>query len=81
MGSPILDWQFSGVVKWVGIVCTVVYNTAMKMIYTTDIFDQWLIKLRDKIAVAKIRSRMDRLEMGNAGDVRPVGEGVSEMRI
>jgi len=42
---------------------------------------QWLARLRNKIAVAKIRSRMDRLEMGNAGDVKAVGDGVHEMRI
>jgi len=53
----------------------------MKVIYTTDVFDQWLARLRNKIAVAKIRSRMDRLEMGNAGDVKAVGDGVHEMRI
>ena len=53
----------------------------MKTIYTTDIFDQWFARLRNKVAVAKIRSRIDRLEMGNAGDVKAVGEGVYEMRI
>jgi len=53
----------------------------MKTLFTTETFDQWLIRLRDKVAVAKIRVRMDRLEMGNLGDVKPVGEGVSEMRI
>jgi len=53
----------------------------MKVLYTTDIFDQWLARLRNKIAAAKIRSRMDRLEMGNAGDVKAVGDGVHEMRI
>jgi len=60
---------------------TTVHNTSMKVIYTTDIFDRWLAKLRNKVAVAKIRSRMDRLEIGNAGDVKAVGEGVQEMRI
>ncbi|MBL1353261.1 MAG: type II toxin-antitoxin system RelE/ParE family toxin [Zetaproteobacteria bacterium] len=53
----------------------------MTIIKTTLIFDQWLKNLRDKIAIAKIKTRMDRLELGNAGDVKPVGEGVSEMRI
>jgi len=53
----------------------------MTIIKTTLIFDQWLKKLRDKIAIAKIKTRIDRLELGNAGDVKPVGEGVSEMRI
>ena len=47
----------------------------------TDEFDGWLRALRDQRAVAKIASRIERLALGNPGDVRPVGEGVSEMRI
>jgi putative addiction module killer protein len=37
--------------------------------------------LRDVRAVARIQVRIDRLELGNAGDVKPVGSGVSEMRV
>ena len=37
--------------------------------------------LSDQRAVAKIASRIERLGLGNAGDVKPVGEGISEMRI
>jgi putative addiction module killer protein len=44
-------------------------------------FDQWLTELRDPKALAKISTRIQRLEMGNPGDVKAVGEGVSEMRI
>ena len=47
----------------------------------TDTFAKWLIKLRDLRARAKIQAKIDRLELGNAGDAKPVGEGVSEMRI
>jgi len=47
----------------------------------TEIFRRWRIKLRDQRARALIASRLDRLAFGNAGDVRPVGEGVSELRI
>lgn len=43
--------------------------------------DEWLTNLRDSKALAKILTRIQRLELGNAGDVRPVGAGVSEMRI
>ena len=44
-------------------------------------FDHWLSGLRDRRAVARITARMDRLAGGNPGDVEPVGEGVSELRI
>ena len=47
----------------------------------TETFAKWLMKLRDLRARARIQARIDRLELGNAGDVKPVGEGVSEMRI
>ena len=47
----------------------------------TETFAKWLIKLRDLRARARIQARIDRLELGSAGDARPVGEGVSEMRI
>jgi putative addiction module killer protein len=46
----------------------------------TDEFDNWLSALADQRAVAK-SSRIERLGLGNAGDVKPVGEGVSEMRL
>lgn len=48
---------------------------------TTEIFDAWIAKLRGDRAVAKIAVRLLRLSEGNPGDVKPVGEGVSEMRI
>jgi putative addiction module killer protein len=47
----------------------------------TDDFKKWIRSLRDSIAKAKIASRIQRLKYGNPGDVKPVGEGVSEMRI
>lgn len=47
----------------------------------TDVFDQWLRNLRDTRARAKIIARLRRLSLGNPGDVKPVGEGVSELRI
>ena len=48
---------------------------------TTAIFTDWFESLKDRRAKARIQARIDRLEMGNFGDVAPVGEGVSEMRI
>jgi probable addiction module killer protein len=53
----------------------------MKIIYTTEEFDSWFTKLRDRQAQKRIQARIDRAESGNFGDCEPVGEGVSEMRI
>jgi putative addiction module killer protein len=47
----------------------------------TDTFDRWLRRLKDDRARAKIAVRIRRLAFGNFGDVSPVGEGVSELRI
>jgi putative addiction module killer protein len=47
----------------------------------TDVFSKWLRTLRDIQARARVQARIDRLEAGNPGDVKPVGSGVSEMRI
>ena len=47
----------------------------------TDVFDRWLRDLRDTRARAKVAARIKRLSLGSPGDVKPVGEGVSEMRI
>ncbi|QLE50680.1 type II toxin-antitoxin system RelE/ParE family toxin [Nostoc sp. C057] len=46
-----------------------------------NIFDEWLDSLRDRRAKAKIRARIDRVEDGNLGDCKSVGEGVFELRI
>src|SRR5574337_90600 len=44
-------------------------------------FDRWQRKLKDRKAAARVAIRIDRLAMGNPGDVKPVGRGVSELRI
>ena len=44
-------------------------------------FVQWLYSLRDKVAVYRIRARLDRVELGNFGTVKSVGGGVSELKI
>lgn len=47
----------------------------------TEVFAQWLDGLRDLRARARVQARIERLAQGNPGDVQPVGEGVSELRI
>ncbi len=44
-------------------------------------FARWFGRLRDRRAKARIQVRLDRLAIGLLGDIRPVGEGVSELRI
>ena len=53
----------------------------MIQIEVTDVFDKWLKDLRDLQAKERIFARIRRLREGNPGDVRPIGKGVSEMRI
>jgi putative addiction module killer protein len=53
----------------------------VKTIRRTGEFDKWFNKLRDPEAKARILARIKRLAEGNPGDVKPAGEGVSEMRI
>lgn len=47
----------------------------------TDTYSEWFAKLRDKQARFRINTRIRRLSLGNPGDVKPVGGGVSELRI
>jgi len=47
----------------------------------TDVFAAWFAGLRDRKARARITTRIRRLSLDNPGDVKPVGGGVSEMRI
>jgi putative addiction module killer protein len=53
----------------------------MVEIRKTEAFVKWLDGLRDIRARSRILVRIERLAAGNPGDVKPVGEGVSEMRI
>lgn len=47
----------------------------------TDVFAAWLSALTDVQAKAQITRRIQRARLGNFGDVEPVGEGISEMRL
>jgi putative addiction module killer protein len=53
----------------------------MLEIFRSETFDRWLRELRDIRARARVQARILRLSRGNPGDVKPVGSGVSEMRI
>jgi putative addiction module killer protein len=53
----------------------------MPEVRQTAVFARWLASLRDSRARARINVRIGRLAIGNPGDVKPVGGGVSEMRI
>ncbi len=47
----------------------------------TEIFARWLDGLHDLRARARVQARIERLAAGNPGDVKPVGEGISELRM
>ncbi len=53
----------------------------MTEIRQTEVYARWFDNLRDRRARARINVRIRRLSLGNPGDVRSVGEGVSELRI
>lgn len=53
----------------------------MIQIRETDTYARWFRELRDVRARARINIRIRRMSLGNFGDVRPVGHGVSELRI
>ena len=53
----------------------------MYEIVKSDTFESWINGLRDRKAVFKITARLKNVSLGNLGDVAPVGDGVSEMRI
>ena len=53
----------------------------MRELIKSATFDRWLTGLKDSRARARIATRLDRLALGNPGDVKAVGSGVSELRI
>lgn len=53
----------------------------MKMLEKTDEYEQWFEALTDRQVKTRVQVRVDRLQHGNPGDVAPVGEGVSELRL
>ena len=53
----------------------------MAEVVTSATFDRWLRNLKDRSAAARVLTRIDRVAAGNPGDVKPVGRGISELRI
>lgn len=53
----------------------------MLEIIQSETFRRWLSGLRDRQAVARINARIRRLSAGNAGDAKPVRDGITELRI
>lgn len=57
------------------------YNASVFQIQQTEVFAKWLAHLRDVRAKARVLARLDSARLGNLGDAKSVGDGVSEMRI
>ena len=57
------------------------YTRSVVEIRQTEVYARWFRRLRDREARARIDVRIRRLSLGNPGDVRPVGHGVSELRV
>ena len=60
---------------------TVYLITQMIEVHQTEVFADWLGSLRDRRAIARIDIRIRRLSLGNMGDVKSLGNGLSELRI
>lgn len=60
---------------------SVIYSRQVVEVVLTDEFETWLRKLKDTQGRWRLLERIDRLAHGNPGDVKPVGRGVSEMRL
>jgi hypothetical protein len=54
------------------------YSCHMVELIRSSLFDGWLSGLRDRRAKVRIAARLDRLAVGNPGDVKPVGGGISD---
>jgi putative addiction module killer protein len=57
------------------------YTSAMIEIRQTEHYSKWFDNLKDRNARARIDIRIRRLSLGNPGNVKPVGRGISELRI
>ena len=74
-------WHVNVVATIVAIAAWCNYSCHMVELIRSSLFDGWLTGLRDRRAKARIAAGLDRLAMGNPGNVKPVGGGISELRI
>lgn len=58
-----------------------IYYTYIMRTRESSVYKKWIRNLRDERARYRINARIERLKQGNPGDVKPAGEGISEMRI
>ncbi|WP_283242549.1 MULTISPECIES: type II toxin-antitoxin system RelE/ParE family toxin [Achromobacter] len=65
----------------VGLLSLLSDNAEMLRFRETDVFSRWILGLRDMRAKALILRRLARAMAGHFGDIAPVGDGISEMRI
>ncbi len=56
------------------------YNWCVFTVKTTPQFVKWLAGLKDRMTQRRLARRLEKAQEGNLGDVKPVGEGVMEMR-
>jgi len=58
-----------------------IHSPPMIEIIKSELFERWLLGLKDRLARLRVQARIDRLAAGNPGDVKPLREGLSELRI
>ena len=66
---------------FVDLVLTTVYILRMIEVIESATFKRWIRGLRDRSAVARVNARLRNISMGNAGDAKPIGGGLFEMRV
>ena len=57
------------------------YSSHVIEVRQTSVFREWLVDLRDSVARSRIIVRIRRFELGNPGDLKAVGDGISELRV
>jgi putative addiction module killer protein len=77
---PPYGGHFCGFTACIGNLYSIEYNGFMFAIKSLPAFTEWMDGIKDKLTVMRLRKRLRKATLGNLGDVKPVGEGVFEMR-